>query len=124
MIVDLQNYSSNPAYGVTRMITEQYPEVAEYYVPRVPRDVVAKTRRLLDAFRRRAHREVVFTRHGALLDDGRDMISRRRRRDSESLEQSGRPTLWAKGEPGTRNCCGARPFGQRIGDRQERQQSV
>jgi len=97
MIIDLQNYSSNPACGVTRMIIEQYPEVAAYYVPRV-REVVSNTRRLLDAFRR-AHREVVFTRHGALLGDGRDMIWRRRQRDSEALEQTSRPTLWAKGSP-------------------------
>lgn len=97
MIIDLQNYSSNPACGVTRMITEQYPEVAAYYVPRV-REVVSNTRRLLDAFRR-AHREVVFTRHGALLGDGRDMIWRRRQRDSEAVTLTGRPTLWAKGSP-------------------------
>ena len=95
MIIDLQNYSSNPECGVTQMIVERYPGVAQYYVPRI-REVVSNARQLLDAFRR-LKREVVFTRHGALLGDGRDMIMRRRRRDSEAREQTDRPTLWSKG---------------------------
>ena len=95
LIIDLQNYSSNPACGITQMISEQYPEVASYYVPRL-RKVISNAQRLLNAFRRKK-REVVFTRHGALLGDGRDMIPRRRLRDSEAQEQTGRPALWAKG---------------------------
>ena len=95
LIIDLQNYSSNRACGITQMIAEKYPEVAAYYVPRV-REVVSNTRRLLDAFRS-ANREVVFTRHGALLNDGRDMIARRQRRDTDARDQTGRPTLWSKG---------------------------
>ena len=95
IIIDYQNYSSNPECGVTRMITERHPDVARYYVPRI-RETVSNTRRLLQAFRQ-SNREVVFTRHGALLMDGRDMILRRQRRDMEAREQTDRPTLWAKG---------------------------
>lgn len=95
MIIDFQNYSSNPTCGVTQMIAEQYPEVAAYYVPRL-RVAISNTRRLLDAFRR-LNREVVFTRHGALLSDGRDMIRRRQQRDGHARQQTGRPTLWSKG---------------------------
>ena len=95
MVIDYQNYSSNPDCGITPVLVEQHPKVADYYVPRI-RDTIANTRRLLDAFRL-AKREVVFTRHGALLADGRDMIARRQRRDSDARDQSDRPTLWPKG---------------------------
>ena len=35
MIIDYQSYSSNPGCGLGKMIIEQYPEIAKYYVPRV-----------------------------------------------------------------------------------------
>lgn len=95
MIIDSQNYSSNPDCGITPVLVERHPEIAAYYVPRI-RESVANARRLLDAFRQ-LQREVIFTRHGALLPDGRDMIARRQRRDAESVDQTERPTLWAKG---------------------------
>ncbi len=95
MVIDFQNYSSNPDCGIAQMLIEQHPKVAEYYVPRI-RQSIANTRRLLDAFRQR-NREVVFTRHGALLADGRDMIARRQKRDSDAEKQSDRPTLWPRG---------------------------
>jgi nicotinamidase-related amidase len=41
---------------------------------------------------------VIFTRHGALLPDGSDMIERRRRRDKDALEESNRPAVWTKGD--------------------------
>ena len=96
LIVDYQNYSSNRDAGLTRMIIERYPDVAAYYVPRITEVTIPNTRRLLDAFRR-AKREAVFTRHGALLQDGRDMVQRRRRRDQDALMATDRPALWSKG---------------------------
>lgn len=95
LVVDMQNYCANPASGIAQMLIERYPDVARYYVPRID-EAVTNTRRLLEAFRS-AEREVVFTRHGALLGDGRDMIARRQQRDDQSREQTDRPTLWAKG---------------------------
>ena len=95
IVIDYQNYSSNPECGIAQMLSERYPEVAQYYVPRI-RETISNSRRLLEAFRE-SNCEVVFTRHGALLPNGRDMILRRQRRDSEALEQMDRPTLWAKG---------------------------
>src|SRR5262249_60669314 len=46
---------------------------------------------------RAADREVVYTRPGALLPDGRDMIARRRGRDATALMESGRPAMWPAG---------------------------
>lgn len=96
LIIDYQNYSSNPRVGLTRMIVERYPEVAAYYVPRITEVTIPNTRRLLNAFRQ-AGREVIYTRHGALLPDGRDMIPRRRRRDSDALSATGYLAMWARG---------------------------
>lgn len=95
VIIDLQNYSSNPGCGIPEMISNQYPEVAEHYIPSI-QSAVSNSRMLLDAFRQ-AGREVIYTRHGALLPDGRDMILRRQRRDEDAVHQTDRPALWSKG---------------------------
>ena len=122
LVVDMQNYSSNPACGIAQMLIERYPDVARYYVPRID-DAVANTRRLLEAFRS-SEREVVFTRHGALLGDGRDMIARRQQRDDQAREQTDRPHAVGQRKHGTsgrgRDCSA----GSRTGDRQERQQRL
>ena len=96
LVIDYQNYSSNPEVGFSSMLKECYPEIAEYYVPRIMEVTIPNTRRLLAAFRE-ARRQVVFTRHGALLQDGRDMIERRQRRDSDAVDATQRPALWSKG---------------------------
>jgi biuret amidohydrolase len=95
VVIDYQNYGSNPDCGVAKMLSEQFPAVADYYVPRLE-TTIANTQRLLTAFRK-SKREIVFTRHGALLSDGRDMIARRRLRDSDSVDATSSPTLWSRG---------------------------
>ena len=95
MIIDLQNYSSNPECGIAEMISNQYADVADHYIPSI-RQAVANTQSLIAAFRQ-AQREVIYTRHGALLPDGRDMILRRQRRDTDAVHQTERPALWSKG---------------------------
>jgi nicotinamidase-related amidase len=95
LVIDFQNYSSNPECGVARMLREQHPSVAEYYLPRLDL-ALRNTQRLLESFRN-AKKQVIFTRHGALLADGRDMIARRRVRDQASLDSTNTPTLWSKG---------------------------
>jgi nicotinamidase-related amidase len=96
LVVDLQNYGCSAGVGLPQMLSERYPEIARYYVPRVTETVVPNTRRLLEGFRVVGGR-VVFTRHGPLLADGSDMIARRRRRDAESLARTGAPALWHRG---------------------------
>jgi len=95
LIVDFQNYSSNPDCGVTQMLAQTYPRIADDYVPRL-RETIGNTQRLLATFREH-NCEVVFTRHGPLLADGRDMILRRRHRDTDSLDLTATPTLWSRG---------------------------
>src|SRR5262245_52601830 len=78
------------------MLAERHPGVAAYYEPRVRATMLPNVARLVAAFRA-ADREVVYTRHGALLPDGRDMIARRRARDATALMESGRPAMWPAG---------------------------
>ncbi len=96
VVIDMQNYGCNPDVGLMAMLSERYPEIARYYLPRVAETVVPNTRRLLDGFRA-AGRPVVYTRHGPLLADGSDMIPRRRRRDDDALALTGAPALWHRG---------------------------
>ena len=96
VIIDMQNYGCNPDAGVAQMLSLRYPEIAGYYVPRLTQTAIPNARKLLTAFRR-AGRQVLFTRHGPLMPDGRDMIARRRRRDTDSVTTTNTPTLWSKG---------------------------
>lgn len=96
IIIDMQNYGCNPDAGVAQMLSLRYPEIAGYYVPRLTQTAIPNARKLLTAFRR-AGRQVLFTRHGPLMPDGRDMIARRRRRDTDSVTTTNTPTLWSKG---------------------------
>jgi biuret amidohydrolase len=96
VVVDMQNYGCNPDVGLQQMLSERYPEIARYYLPRVAQTVVPNAIRLLEAFRA-SGRRVVFTRHGPLLADGSDMIARRRRRDAEAVASTGAPALWHRG---------------------------
>lgn len=96
LVIDVQNYSSNVSVGISRMLQERHPEIAEYYVARIQRTMVPSIRRLIDGYRR-AGREVIYTRHGPLLPDGRDMIARRRRRDADAVRQTQTPALWPVG---------------------------
>ena len=96
VLIDMQNYGCTPDVGLMQMLSERYPEIARYYVPRVTEAAVPNARRLLEGFRA-VRRHVVFTRHGPLLADGSDMIARRRRRDVEALASTGTPALWHRG---------------------------
>jgi nicotinamidase-related amidase len=96
VVVDMQNYGCNPTVGVAKMLTQKYPAIADYYIERLVRTVIPNAQRLLAAFRRHAA-QVLFTRHGPLLPDGRDMIERRRRRDASSVKTTNTPVLWHRG---------------------------
>jgi nicotinamidase-related amidase len=96
VVIDCQNYCANPLVGLGKMLQERSPEIAAYYLPRVSHITIPNTRRLIDAFRQ-AERKVIFTRHGALLPDGQDMISRRRRRDTDARDNTGAPAMWSVG---------------------------
>jgi nicotinamidase-related amidase len=96
LVIDVQNYSSNVRTGIAEMLLEKRPIVATYYADRIQNTMVPNIARLIDGFRS-VGREVIYTRHGALLPDGRDMILRRRRRDSAATAETRKPALWPLG---------------------------
>ena len=96
LVVDMQNYGCNPDAGLGPMLRDRHPRIAGYYLPRLADTVIPNVTRLVAAFRL-AGRDVVFTRHGPLVADGRDMIPRRRRRDIAAREATELPALWHRG---------------------------
>ena len=97
IIIDYQNYSSNPDSGLALVMKEKYPSIANYYLPRIIQTTIPNTGTLLARFRT-LKMPVIFTRHGALLPDGSDMIERRQRRDRDALADSDNPAMWSKGD--------------------------
>lgn len=96
LVVDMQNYGCNADVGLGAMIARLHPGTARAYLSRLSETVVPNAERLVAAFRR-SKLQVVYTRHGPLLADGRDLIARRRRRDVDSLAATGVPALWHRG---------------------------
>jgi nicotinamidase-related amidase len=96
LVVDMQNYGCNAEAGLGAMLSLHQPETAGYYLSRLTETVLPNAERLVAVFRR-SGRQVVYTRHGPLLADGRDMIARRRRRDVEALAATDAPALWHRG---------------------------
>lgn len=96
LVIDMQNYGCNPSAGLGPMLTDRHPRTASYYLPRMIETVIPNVTRLVAAFRL-AGRDVIFTRHGPLLADGRDMIERRRRRDADARTATDVPALWHRG---------------------------
>ena len=48
LLVDMQNYGCNPDAGLGPMLSERYPEIAGYYLPRVTDTVIPNAQRLLE----------------------------------------------------------------------------
>ncbi len=96
LVIDVQNYGCNPDAGIGLMLTQRYPETAQYYLERLTQTVIPNIGRLVPALRSHG-RQIVFTRHGPMLADGSDMIARRRRRDVDALATTESPALWHRG---------------------------
>ena len=96
LVIDAQNYSSNPGSGITKVLLTERSPFAAYYVERLTTVMIPNIRRLLYAFRQ-AGCEVIYTRHGPLLPDGRDLVQWRRTRNAEAVSATGRPALWPLG---------------------------
>jgi nicotinamidase-related amidase len=96
LVIDVQNYSSNPSVGIAERLVAEGSPFAAYYVKRLTTVMIPNIRRLLDAFRK-CGRDVIYTRHGSLLPDGRDLVQWRRTRNAEAVSTTGRPALWPLG---------------------------
>lgn len=96
VIVDMQNYGVRRGHGLGKSLEERYPEVAEYFLPRVEQLVIPNIQKLIGFYRKYGLR-IVFVTVGPELSDGSDMYMRRRRRDERM--PAGETSHFPKGTP-------------------------
>ena len=99
-IIDVQHYCTDPESDMAHTVQRHNAALFEDYSRRVEQ-MLANILRLLDCFRSSRNR-VFFTRHGAQLPDGSDMILRRKGRE-DSAHQSTDDASWhmpVLGSPG------------------------
>ena len=72
LVIDMQRGYAEPGSGVGPNLKTAYPDIYDYYYPRVASSVLPNIRRLLE-FAREAKLEVIYTRMGFQLPGGRDL---------------------------------------------------
>lgn len=72
LVVDMQRGYVDPAAGVGRTLRERFPDISAYYYPRLAQTALPNIRRLREFFRSRGL-EVIYTRMGLQLPQGRDL---------------------------------------------------
>jgi nicotinamidase-related amidase len=92
LVLDLQRGYVESDLGIGPRIQRSFPEVHEYYYPRMTRTVVPNVVRLQDFFRQHGV-QIIYTRMGLQLPDGRDIPDWSWRRHHTSGEEAG---LFAK----------------------------
>ena len=96
MIIDMQNYDTQPDRGLGIIMHRDFPDMAEYYYGRVQEVVIPNHVRLLDFFRSTG-RPIIFVTVGPELPDGSDMIPRRVRRIKRQSKSTGVDVTFADG---------------------------
>ena len=90
-VIDMQHYCNDPTSDLAHSVKKVQPQLHAEYEKRL-KTTIENNRRLLAAFRESDYR-VIFTRHGMQIQDGRDLVLRRRGREEAALsatdEQSG-----------------------------------
>jgi len=79
LVIDMQRFCADPAYGLGKKLRESLPDVARDYERRLG-PVISNIQRLLAYFRGQGRR-VIFTTFGPELADGGDLPWYRRRTD-------------------------------------------
>jgi nicotinamidase-related amidase len=95
LVLDLQRGYVEREMGIGPRIQAKFPDVSEYYYPRMERTVVPNVVRLQDFFRARGV-QIIYTRMGLQLPDGRDVADWSWRRQHTSGEYA---DLFAKSTP-------------------------
>lgn len=96
VIIDMQYLDAHADYGLGKIMKEQYPEAANYYLPRLTGVVVPNIQRLLGLFREKRLRVIHLT-VGPELPDGKDFNPFRRTADGEIEGSTGKKSLYHKG---------------------------
>ena len=82
-MIDVQGYVLNTDGHLARTVQQHNPELQQGFLDRAE-SMIANIQRLQAAFREQ-DRRVFFTRHGAQLPDGSDLVVRRRGREEAAL---------------------------------------
>lgn len=100
VVIDVQGYALDANGHLAGTVRRHNPHLQEQYLARVE-TMIGNIQRLLNVFRR-DRRRVIYTRHGAQLRDGSDLIIRRRDREAASLTATGERSghLAVKGDSG------------------------
>ena len=97
-VIDVQGYALDTAGHFGHTIQQQFPDLQQGFADRAE-SMVQNIQRLQTAFRER-NRRVFFTRHGAQLPDGADLVLRRRDREAVAMAATDNVSghMAAKGE--------------------------
>lgn len=87
LVIDMQNYCVSAEGHLGHGLRQHDPELFEFYSQSV-NAVTEQIGVLLAVFRDLGHR-VIYTRHGSLLEDGGDLVERRRSREDLALDATG-----------------------------------
>lgn len=79
LVVDVQNWGVRPDVEMGRLVTRQYPAIADYFFPRVTDLVIPNIARLIAHFRAR-RMPIVYLTVGPELADGSDLAEIIKRR--------------------------------------------
>ncbi len=96
LVVDMQYSSVHPDHGLSRLVRENYPEIAEYYLPRVSKVVIPNVCRLLGLFRQN-DMQVVYLTLGTEHRDGSDMAPLLKQRQLQRQARAETTTTFIKG---------------------------
>lgn len=86
-VIDVQRYALNADGHLAHTVEQHCPQLQQAFLKRTDA-MVANIQRLQAAFREQ-NRRVFFTRHGAQLSDGSDLVARRRGREAAALAATG-----------------------------------
>lgn len=96
LVVDVQNWGVRPDVEMGRLVTRQYPTIANYFFPRVTELVIPNIARLIAHFRTHGFR-IVYLTVGPELADGSDLADIIKRRLASRRASGGPAGMPPKG---------------------------
>jgi nicotinamidase-related amidase len=96
LLVDLQNYLTQPEHGLSGRFARDFPEAADAYFDRVSELVIPNNQQLLRSFRA-VSRPIVFLAFGAHRPDSLDAVSARRQHDVQRHGAEAARTIFPAG---------------------------
>jgi len=90
LIIDMQQYFCDKERGISAILAQKSPEMARTFLETVHHQVIPNIQQILRHFREHKLRTIHIT-VGPFLEDGSDLMARRRQRDETRRSQGGMP---------------------------------